>query len=208
MASKMPSRVSAAASVKRWTVPTGHQRPPARVSYGKQSTGLFSYFPALADAIRPWGRCPPSRLPARVMQPSGLRPSPTDAAAETKRWTVPTGHQRPPPPLKRWTKLLPAYGAHVRWPLAQTRRSAAVPWRELSRAATRRDLPGVQPPRIESPGTGQTLRWFSFFLFGKLTGTAHRLPPLFVCRKPLARRVVPKKACADDEDRKTPFVVK
>ncbi len=29
-----------------------------------------------------------------------------------------------------------------------------------------------------------------------------------VCRKPLARRVVPKKACADDEDRKTPFVVK
>ena len=26
-----------------------------------------------------------SRLPARVMQPSGLRPSPTDAAAETKR---------------------------------------------------------------------------------------------------------------------------
>ena len=24
-----------------------------------------------------------SRLPARVMQPSGLRPSPTDAAAET-----------------------------------------------------------------------------------------------------------------------------
>ena len=36
-----------------------------------------------------------SRLPARVMQPSGLRPSPTDAAAETKRWTVPAGHQRP-----------------------------------------------------------------------------------------------------------------
>ena len=26
-----------------------------------------------------------SRLPARVMQPSGLRPSPTEAAAETKR---------------------------------------------------------------------------------------------------------------------------
>ena len=39
-------------------MPTGHQRPPARVSYGKQSTGLFSYFPALADAIRPWVRCP------------------------------------------------------------------------------------------------------------------------------------------------------
>ena len=38
---------------------------------------------------------------------------PTEAAAETERWTVPTGHQRPPPPLKRWTKLLPAYGAHA-----------------------------------------------------------------------------------------------
>ena len=34
------------------------KKPPARVSYGKQSTGLFSYFPALADSIRPWGRCP------------------------------------------------------------------------------------------------------------------------------------------------------
>ena len=33
-------------------------------------------------------------------------------------------------------------------------------------------------------------------------------PAFLVCRKPLARRVVPKKACADDEDRKTPFVVK
>ena len=29
-----------------------------------------------------------SRLPARVMQPSGLRPSPTDAAAETGRWAT------------------------------------------------------------------------------------------------------------------------
>ena len=32
-----------------------------------------------------------------------------------------------------------APAAHVRYPLAQTRHSAAVPWR---------DLPGVQPPRI------------------------------------------------------------
>ena len=34
------------------------KKPPARVSYGKQSTGLFSYFPALADAIRPWDAVP------------------------------------------------------------------------------------------------------------------------------------------------------
>ena len=37
-----------------------------------------------------------SRLPPRVLSASGRRPAPTDAAAETKRWTVPTGHQRPP----------------------------------------------------------------------------------------------------------------
>ena len=34
------------------------KKPPARVSYGKQSTGLFSYFPALADATKTVGRCP------------------------------------------------------------------------------------------------------------------------------------------------------
>ena len=34
------------------------KKPPARVSYGKQSTGLFSYFPALAGAIRPWDAVP------------------------------------------------------------------------------------------------------------------------------------------------------
>ena len=72
------------------------KKPPARVSYGKQSTGLFSYFPALADATKTLGALPPF-----------------SAAASVKRWTVPTGHQRPSPPLKRWTKLLPAYGAHA-----------------------------------------------------------------------------------------------
>ena len=65
------------------------KKPPARVSYGKQSTGLFSYFPALADATKTLGALPPI----------------------------------PPPPLKRWTKLLPAYGAHVRWPLDEHERS-------------------------------------------------------------------------------------
>ena len=40
-------------------MPTGHQRPPVRVSYGKQSTGLFSYFPALADATKTLGALPP-----------------------------------------------------------------------------------------------------------------------------------------------------
>ena len=37
------------------------KKPPARVSYGKQSTGLFSYFPALADATKTVGRCPTTR---------------------------------------------------------------------------------------------------------------------------------------------------
>ena len=43
---------------------------------------------------------------------------------------------------------------------------------------------------------------------GWQTSGTVRVCRLAVCRKPLARRVVPKKACADDEDRKTPFVVK
>ena len=67
------------------------KKPPARVSYGKQSTGLFSYFPALADATKTLGALPPI----------------------------------PPPPLKRWTKLLPAYGAHARWPLDEHERQRA-----------------------------------------------------------------------------------
>ena len=67
------------------------KKPPARVSYGKQSTGLFSYFPALADATKTLGALPPI----------------------------------PPPPLKRWTKLLPAYGAHVRYPLDEHERQRA-----------------------------------------------------------------------------------
>ena len=67
------------------------KKPPARVSYGKQSTGLFSYFPALADATKTLGALPPI----------------------------------PPPPLKRWTKLLPAHGAHVRYPLDEHERQRA-----------------------------------------------------------------------------------
>ena len=77
------------------------KKPPARVSYGKQSTGLFSYFPALADATKTLGALPPI----------------------------------PPPPLKRWTKLLPAYGAHVRWPLDEHERSE-LPWARLAWGAT------------------------------------------------------------------------
>ena len=39
-------------------------------------------------------------------------------------------------------------------------------------------------------------------------GGSAQAAALFVTRKPLARRVVQKKAEADDEDKKTPFVVK
>ena len=77
------------------------KKPPARVSYGKQSTGLFSYFPALADATKTLGALPPI----------------------------------PPPPLKRWTKLLPAYGAHVRYPLDEHERSE-LPWARIAWGAT------------------------------------------------------------------------
>ena len=55
-----------------------------------------------------------SRLPARVMQPSGLRPSPTDAAAETTRSTVPTGHQRPPKGEARLS-FLQTFGGAPTW---------------------------------------------------------------------------------------------
>ena len=57
-----------------------------------------------------------SRLPPRVLSASGRRPAPTDAAAETERWTVPTGHQRPCQLSfeKAGQRTLPAYGAHVR----------------------------------------------------------------------------------------------
>ena len=51
---------------------------------GPMAPVCWLYFPAAARFLRPWGAAP-SRLPARGMQPSGLRPSPTDAAAETKR---------------------------------------------------------------------------------------------------------------------------
>ena len=36
-----------------------------------------------------------SRLPPRVLLPSGERPAPTEAGAETGAWTQPTGLQAP-----------------------------------------------------------------------------------------------------------------
>ena len=90
---------------------------------------------------------------------------------------VPRGHA----PRIAWG----ATPAHVRWPLDEHERSelpkarsdsggtpprtcagdsmntseASCHKRDLSRAATRRELPGVQPPRSDSPGTGpQTYR--------------------------------------------------
>ena len=95
VASKMPSRVSAAASVGAERCPPGTSAPRRGFLTENSPQDYFPIFLRLLTLPRPWGRCPPSRLPPRVMQPSGLRPSPTDAAAETKRWTVPTGHQRP-----------------------------------------------------------------------------------------------------------------
>ena len=38
----------------------------------------------------------PSRLPARALVAGGDRSAPTEAGAETGRWTRPTGAQRPP----------------------------------------------------------------------------------------------------------------
>ena len=65
---------------------------------------------------------------------------PFSAAASVKRWTVPTGHQRPCQLSfeKAGQRTSPAYGAHASYWFAQARRSAAAQWR---------DLPGVQPPR-------------------------------------------------------------
>ena len=54
---------------------------------------------------------PASRLPPRVMQPSGLRPSPTDAAAETGRWA--TSHRDVAAPKGGAKSRLPPWGALV-----------------------------------------------------------------------------------------------
>ena len=120
----------------------------------------------------PVGRCPTAGLRCRV----------------GRFWTVPTGHQRPPPPLKRWTKLLPAYGAHVRWPLAQTRRSAAVPWRELSRAATHRELPGVQPRELTAQALGKLYVGSPFSCSVNLRGQPTGCPRFFYAAPPAGRR--------------------
>ena len=105
------------------------KKPPARVSNGKQSTGLFSYFPALAGAIRPWDAVPhPASFLSRKLGKE-LHPP-------TARTRANCSHRR--------ERSSPPQGATCQ---------GCNP-RELSRAATHRDLPGVQPPRIESPGTG------------------------------------------------------
>ena len=67
----------------------------------------LDYFPALADAIRPWGRCPFS------------------TAASVKRWTVPTGHQRPCQLSfeKAGQRTSPVPAAHVRKSLDEHERS-------------------------------------------------------------------------------------
>ena len=53
-------------------------------------------------------------------------------------------------PQKTLISLRSAPGAHVRFSLAQARRSAAAPKRELRAQALGRELPGVQPPRPTS----------------------------------------------------------
>ena len=169
---------------------------------------------------------PASRLPPRVMQPSGLRPSPTDAAAETGRWATshrdvaapkgepslasPLGGGAPPVGGGEGTPLArgPAFGeppswhsavrerrgkapvslaffpalraykvkgkvapflkkrrpkkllrslrsascAHVRFSLAQARRSAAAPWRELRAQALGKTftLAAARPPCVHA----------------------------------------------------------
>ena len=48
------------------------KKPPARVSYGKQSTGLFFYFPALRlRYARPWSSAP--HLASFLSQKAGQR---------------------------------------------------------------------------------------------------------------------------------------
>ena len=68
-----------------------HPLSPAKREKSLKKTSLFPF----TRQKLPGGGVPSqpslgghSRLPARVMQPSGLRPSPTDAAAETGRWAT------------------------------------------------------------------------------------------------------------------------
>ena len=112
------------------------KKPPARVSYGKQSTGLFSYFPALADATKTLGALPPI----------------------------------PPPPLKRWTKLLPACGAHVRWPLDE---------HERQRAAIGATCLGCNPRELRAQALGKLYVGSPFSCSVNLRGQPTGCPRFF-----------------------------
>ena len=123
-------------------VPVG--RCPAADRGGSRDAGAVRRLrgPAAGSPPSPWEATFSVRYrPGKAQATKGCQAvslASFQAAASVKRWTVPTGHQRPPPPLKRWTKLLPAYGAHASWPLDEHERS------ELPKA------------RIDSPGTGRS----------------------------------------------------
>ena len=81
---------------------------------------------------------PASRLPPRVMQPSGLRPSPTDAAAETGRWA--TSHRDVAAPKGEPSLASPLGGGGLA--LARTERASCQP---------HRPLPWLSPLRARAP---------------------------------------------------------
>ena len=65
VASKMPSRVSAAASVGAERCPPGTSAPRRGFLTENSPQDYFPIFLRLLTLPRPWGRCPPSRLPPR-----------------------------------------------------------------------------------------------------------------------------------------------
>ena len=109
-----------------------------------------------------------SRLPARVMQPSGLRPSPTDAAAETGRWA--TSHRDVVAPKGGAKSRLPLWGRCHAFGMTERatcpRRARALAVRTgaaFSRRPLARIVPCGHAPRIESPGTGPVGKNASLF---------------------------------------------